>query len=136
MNLPRYAEPKLTPRQIAGLQQGLFSFLHRYKGRDKITVREAAIEIQMSQSFIRELIHGGQLEAIECQAKGKSPNKTYVLLVRSFLVWMLKHSNIDADAWNDACRDLVETLDVPSLTFFAAAIEAKRARLARIGGAR
>lgn len=129
-----YSAPKLTTAQQAALDQGLLPFMLRFGGRDKVRVSEAAAELRMSPDFICDLCKTGAVECIEASAKatkGRQQQVTYIITVRSLILWMLTHSNIDALTWTDTVRDFVALLNKPQCEQLIALASARVTRLSR-----
>jgi hypothetical protein len=127
--LPTYRTPALTPGQHRALDQGLLPFMLKFGGRAKVSVREAASELRLSEDFIRDLCQVGELEYIRAGAKGEA--KKYIILTRSLILWCLKNSNVNGDDLHESLRQLVALYDAPVLRFVVALANARLERLTR-----
>ena len=126
--LPPYRPQKLSPDLEAALRNGEFDFLTRFKSREKIRVAEAASDLSMSQDFIRDLVRAGELEILPLTGKGSSP--TYMITTRSFLRWMVSHSNMTPRALKETLKAFMESLDQEQLALAKGFITEREARLA------
>jgi hypothetical protein len=124
----------LTPAQQAALDQRMLPFMLRFGGRANVRVQEVANELRMSPDFIRDLVECGELEFIAARSgKGKTDGRTYVILTRSVILWMLRNSNVSPDVWREDVRQLIGLWSVEELRYAGALINS---HLERMAGAR